>query len=85
MPADPLALYRRRQAAYRSEPRPCGCRDPWGCAHGRAALDDVELDGWEAACAQLAGLGLPPLVPAHIRAALRLRATRRRLLELAAT
>lgn len=83
MPVDPLALQRRRQAAHRLEPLPCGCRDPWICPHGRTALNDVELDGWEAACAQLAGLGFPPLMPAYVRAALRRRATRRRLLELA--
>ncbi len=82
MPADALA--RRRKAAHRLEPYPCGCRDPWTCNHGREeALDDVTLDAWQAAASALIAHGLPPVLPARVRAALRRRATRRRLLELA--
>jgi hypothetical protein len=82
MPTDPFD--RRRQAARRLEPLPCGCRDPLACAHRREErLDDIALEAWRAAAQHLAYLGLPPLVPAVVRIAERQRCSRRRLLELA--
>ena len=81
MPSDPLTY--RRQAAHRLEPLPCGCLDPWPCHHRRPEpLDDVTLDSWESAAAQLASLGLPPVLPPAVERALRRRSARRRLLEL---
>ncbi len=84
MTPDTLALQRRRQAAHRLEPHPCGCRDPWSCAHRRTErLTDTELDAWEATCGHLADHDLVPVVPAAVRLQMRQRAARRRLLELA--
>lgn len=59
-------LARRRAAALRLPPLPCRCRDPWSCRHDEPT-DERTLDGWRAAAAHLAGLGLPPLLPDMVR------------------
>lgn len=67
----PDEMRRRRLAADRSAPLPCGCRDPWTCRHaGVEPCDDATLDRWLAAAALLARLGLPPLIPRPVLAAL---------------
>ena len=80
-PPVPEELGRRRLTAERSQPLPCGCRDPWTCRHeGGEPLDDDARDRWESAEAWLAGLGLPAVIPRQVRAALSLRRARRRFL-----
>ncbi|BDB44550.1 MULTISPECIES: hypothetical protein [Mycobacterium] len=71
-------LHRRRLAAARCVPLPCGHRDPILCAvgDGQAAAPTGhaptrhQLDAWRYTVAYLAALGLPPLVPTDIAAAL---------------
>jgi hypothetical protein len=79
----PTDLARRRRAAHRLEPLPCGCRDPWSCTHRLEELDDARLDAAEAARQHLARLGLLALLPAADERGLRRRHVRRRVHELA--
>lgn len=77
------AFTRRRQAAHRLEPHPCGCRDPWSCTHRLEESGEAQLDAAEAAKHHLSALGLPALLPAADERALRRRQVRRRVIELA--
>jgi hypothetical protein len=53
------ALRRRREAAYRLPPLPCGHVDPWTCRHpGEPSARQV--DGYHAAAVHLLGHGLLP-------------------------
>jgi hypothetical protein len=60
-------LGRRRRAAARSEPAPCGHRDPLTClARHRDNLTDRQLDGWAHTVAHLLEAGLPPLLQREV-------------------
>lgn len=72
-------LTRRHAAADRLPPLSCRCRDPWDCRRHSEPVDDRTLDSWQAAAAQLAELGLPPILPRAVRIALHRRELDRRL------
>jgi hypothetical protein len=63
-------LRRRRDAAARSVPLDCGCRDPWPCRCTEPPLSDWALHGWRDAAKHLLAAGHPPLVPLEVRRAL---------------
>ncbi|MEZ0339784.1 hypothetical protein ACAG25_07345 [Mycobacterium sp. pV006] len=65
----PAQLERRRDAAHRSEPLACGCRDPWlcQCRDGVQQVTDHQLDGWSAAALHLLDNGLSPAVPVDVQ------------------
>jgi hypothetical protein len=75
-------LRRRRQAAARSVPLRCGCRDPWPCRCTQPLLSDNALDGWRDATCHVLRTGCIPLVPMEVRRALWRRPANRELAEL---
>ncbi|MGP4058980.1 hypothetical protein ACTWP6_29930 [Mycobacterium sp. 4D054] len=78
----PAQLARRRDAAHRSEPLACGCRDPWPCYRhdGVQPVTGHQLDGWSAAALHLLDCGLSPAVPVDVARRLWRRGGRDRLL-----
>jgi hypothetical protein len=61
----------RRDAAARSVPLPCGCRDPWPCRRcTQPPLTEQALDGWRDAALYVLANGQTPLVPLEVRLAL---------------
>lgn len=75
-------LERRRQAAKRSVPLDCGCRDGWTCRCTEPPLTDDALDDWRDAAWHVLGTGNMPMVPLQIRRALWRRPADRELAEL---
>ncbi|ABM13323.1 hypothetical protein [Mycolicibacterium vanbaalenii] len=65
----PAQLARRRDAAHRSEPLECGCRDPYTCYCREQVqrLTEHRLDGWSAAALHLLGIGLTPALPIDVQ------------------
>jgi hypothetical protein len=63
-------LKRRRQAARRSVPLDCGCRDPLLCNCTQPPISEVALDGWRDAALRLLFGGQVPLLPIEVRRAL---------------
>jgi hypothetical protein len=62
-PQDALSqLRRRREAALRSMPLNCGCRDPWTCRcrDDRAEFTERHVDGYVSAVLHLLDKGLMP-------------------------
>lgn len=74
-------LQRRRDAAKRSVPLDCGCRDPWICKCTRPPLTERALDGWRDAARHVLATGEIPLVPIEVRRALWRRPADRALAE----
>lgn len=72
----------RRQAANRSVPLDCGCRDSWLCRCTEPPLSDPQLDSWRDAAEHILASGLMPAVPIEVRRALWRRPADRRLAEL---
>lgn len=62
-------LDRRREAAARSVPLDCGCRDPL-CRCTEPPLTEHVLDGWAAAARHILSAGQMPVVPLSVRRAL---------------
>lgn len=56
------AARRRRQAAVRSVPRRCGCRDPWVCRCADSLPSQRMADAGAAAAAHLLAADLPPML-----------------------
>jgi hypothetical protein len=75
-------LRRRREAAWRSVPLDCGCRDPLPCSCTEPALTEHALDAWRDAAEHVLASGRIPLVPLEVRRALARRPADRRLAEL---
>lgn len=63
-------LRRRRDAAARSVPLACGCRDPWPCRCGEGPPTDRMLDAGADAARHLVAAGYTPLLPADVLRAL---------------
>lgn len=56
----PAQLERRRDAAHRSEPLECGCRDPWTCRCRDSEPSEHQLDAYQDAAEHLLDLNLLP-------------------------
>ncbi|PBJ42962.1 hypothetical protein BB737_05655 [Mycobacterium avium subsp. hominissuis] len=63
-------MSRRREAAARSLPLDCGCRDPWPCRCTEPPLDDRQLDSWRDAALHVLRADLVPVLPIEVRRAL---------------
>lgn len=63
-------LQRRRQAAARSIPLDCGCRDSWPCRCTEPPLSENALDGWRDAAEHVLAIGQTPVLPLEVRRAL---------------
>ncbi len=59
-------MRRRRQAALRSTPLNCGCRDPFGCRCTEPPLSKQALDAWRHAAEHLLETGDTPIVPLEV-------------------
>jgi len=66
----PSQLGRRREAARRSVPLDCGCRDPLPCNCTQPPISSVALDGWRDAALHVLSVGQLPLLPIEVRRSL---------------
>jgi len=70
-PQDRLSQHRRRRdAAHRSVPLDCGCRDPWPCDCTDPPLSDRMIDAGKAAAEHLLCRGHTPILEIEILQAL---------------
>lgn len=63
-------MTRRRQAALRSAPLDCGCRDPWPCRCSEPPLSDKLVDAGRDAALHVLESGLVPLLKFEVLQAL---------------
>jgi hypothetical protein len=63
-------LHRRRQAAARSVPLDCGCRDPGGCRCTQPPLTEHAVDSWRDSALHILRTGNMPVLPIEARQAL---------------
>ncbi len=63
-------LSRRREAARRSVPLHCNCRDPWVCRCAEAPPSDATVDAGRAAAEHLLYAGCVPLLETKVLQAL---------------
>jgi hypothetical protein len=73
-------LHRRRDAAGRSVPLACGCRDPWPCRCADPPPSERMVDAGAAAARHLIELGLTPILETAVLRALWRRGGRDRVL-----
>jgi hypothetical protein len=59
-------LRRRTQAAARSVPLDCGCRDPILCDCTQPPLSDRAVDGWRASALHILDTGQTPVLPIEV-------------------
>ena len=63
-------LRRRRQAAARSVPLDCGCRDPWGCRCTEPPLSEHAIESWRRTALDILRAGNMPVLPIEATRAL---------------
>jgi hypothetical protein len=63
-------LSRRRQAAARSVPLDCRCRDPLGCRCSEPPLSERAIESWRDSALHVLRTGYMPVLPIEARRAL---------------